>query len=48
MIASKSDKNSHNTVTSMLHTCTKEKHETYDSNDQLCIHQRTVIYEEKQ
>ena len=37
MIASKSDKNSYNTVTSMPHTYEKEKHETYDINDQLCI-----------
>ena len=38
VIASKSDKNSYNTVTSMLHTYEKEKHKTYDINDQLCIH----------
>ena len=38
MIGSKSDKNSYSTVTSMLHTYEKEEHETYDINDQLCIH----------
>ena len=34
----KSDKNSCNTVTSMLHTYEEEKHETYDIKDQWCIH----------
>ena len=45
MIASKSDKNSYSTVTSMLHTYDKEKHKTYDINDQLCIHSiRELIF----
>ena len=38
MIASIYDKDSYNTVTSMLHTYEKEKYETYDINDQLRIH----------
>ena len=33
LIASKSDKDSYSTMTSMLHTYEKEKYETYDIND---------------
>ena len=38
MIASKSDEGSYNTPISMLYTYEKENYETYEINDQLCIH----------
>ena len=38
LIVCKSDKDSYNTVTTMLHTYEKEKYESYYINDQLYIH----------